>query len=584
MLSHSGRYSIVFNGEIYNHIELRALLEKSKQIIRWRGNSDTETLLAAFDAWGIEQTLKAIVGMFAIAVWDRPHKKLTLSRDRLGEKPLYYGWQGDTFIFSSELKSIKVHPSFKNKIDHEALKLYFDRGFIPAPHSIWTGIKKLLPGTYCEVSLGERNVSNEINTVAYWDLEKTCVPRLDEYAKYDEHDGEVEFEFLLKQSLDGQMRSDVPIGAFLSGGLDSSLVVAFMQRLSRKPINTFTIGFDIASYNEANTAKQVSKFLGTNHHELIVSQSDAWAVVPQLSSIYGEPFADSSAIPTLLVSKLASQSLKVALTGDGGDELFAGYPRYFNKKSTSIRNIKELLSPPLAKVLRKIIASTPSSSIDMLLNKLLKQFGIVYKGSISAKFQLIEALLSSDSMSEHYQAITKQWLISPLLDDIRRPKFRGDQIAGSSLIDVMMKMDLLSYLPDDILTKVDRAAMSVGLETRVPLLDHRIVEFAQCIPLNIKVKEGKTKWILRKLLYKHIPREIIDQPKKGFQLPLAEYLRGPLRDWAEDLLSESSIKKYGLLSPEIVQSHWMMHKSGQRNLENSIWSVLMLQSWLKDSM
>ena len=581
MFSQSGRYCVVFNGEIYNHLELRIILNKSCQPVNWRGNSDTETLVAAFDAWGIEKTLKSTVGMFAIAVWDREQKTLTLARDRLGEKPLYYGWQGDVFIFASELQSIRVHPSFKAEIDQDSLPAYFRRGYIPAPQTIWNGIKKLLPGAYCTIPL-KVGSSDLIKITHYWDLEQARSGSTFGSSRYEDQTAISEFEALLRQSVAGQMRSDVPLGAFLSGGLDSSLVVSIMQSMSNKPINTFTIGFDKVEYNEADVAASVAKHLGTNHTEFIVTSDDALSIIPQLNGIYGEPFGDSSAIPTLLVSKLARQSLKVALSGDGGDELFAGYPRYFNNKAARIRELKNWIPDTVLRYIVPSMSRLPASDIDFALFKLLRVLGVNYRLSIGAKIEMALSILNSKSIIEHYTAITNQWPVSPLLRKSNSKNPLDTLVSYSSPIDAMMQIDILSYLPDDILTKVDRAAMSVGLETRVPLLDHRIVEFTQRIPLNMKVRDGKTKWLLRKVVNRFIPNQIIDQPKKGFQLPLADYLRGPLREWADHTLSSSAINKSGFLCSKIVQRQWEMHKTGQRNLENSLWTILMFQAWLAE--
>ncbi len=582
MLSPSGRYCVVFNGEIYNHLELRKIIDSSHLSVTWRGNSDTETLVASFDVWGIDKTLRDTVGMFAIAVWDRHEKTLTLARDRLGEKPLYFGWQGSVFIFASELQAIREHPSFKKEIDREALPAYFRGGYVPAPHTVWKGIKKLPPGTYCTIPL-KVGSSDQISFTPYWALEQVRSQPTFNSFRYDDKSAITEFEALIRESISGQMRSDVPLGAFLSGGLDSSLVVSIMQSLSKKPINTFTIGFDKLEYNEADVAAGIAKHLGTNHTEFIITSNDALSIIPKLSSVYGEPFGDSSAIPTMLVAKLARQSLKVALTGDGGDELFAGYPRYFNHKANRIRELKKWVPDSLLRLALSLNSRVHVSDIDALLFKNFSALGVKYKASIGAKIETILEILKSNTISEHYLAITNQWPVSPLLNTGAVSNPFGNIINQSDPIDAMMQMDLLSYLPDDILTKVDRAAMTVGLETRVPLLDHRIVEFAQRIPLNMKVRDGKTKWLLRKLVSNFIPIQIIDQPKRGFQLPLADYLRGPLKDWADYALCSSTIDKYGLLNSDIVQKQWNAHKTGQRNLQNSIWTILMFQTWLEES-
>jgi asparagine synthase (glutamine-hydrolysing) len=581
MFSPSGRFCVVFNGEIYNHLDLRVTLNKLYQPITWRGNSDTETLVAAFDAWGIEKTLKSAVGMFAIAVWDQKKKTLTLARDRLGEKPLYYGRQGNCFIFGSELQSIRVHPSFNAEIDQESLAAYFRRGYIPAPQTIWKGIKKLIPGTLCTISL-KADTWDLTKVTRYWDFQQVRSDNTNCFNRFDDQTAISEFDAMLRQSVVGQMNADVPLGAFLSGGLDSSLVVSIMQSISAQPINTFTIGFDQVEYNESDVAANVAKHLGTNHTEFVVTSDDALSIIPQLSGIYGEPFGDSSAIPTLLVSKLARQSLKVVLSGDGGDELFAGYPRYFNQNFTRIRDLKTLLPDAVLRAVLPILSRVHFSDIDFALFKLLRVLRVNHRLSIGSKIEMALSILEGKSISDQYLAITNQWPVSPLL---RRNSTRvpSDTLESYvSPIDAMMQMDIISYLPDDILTKVDRAAMAVGLETRVPLLDHRIVEFSQRIPLNMKVRDGVTKWLLRKVVNNYIPSHIIDQPKKGFQLPLAEYLRGPLKDWADDNLSPAAINKFGYLCPKIVQRQWERHKTGQKDLENSLWTILMFQVWMAE--
>jgi asparagine synthase (glutamine-hydrolysing) len=565
MHSACGRYVIAFNGEIYNHLALRAELEKVHAAPVWLGHSDTETLLATLSHWGIEAGLQRLVGMFAFALWDKQTRKLTLARDRLGEKPLYYGWQNDTFLFGSELKALAAHPDFCSKIDRRVLPLYFRHGYIPAPHSIYAGIFKLEPGHFLTLS---GTPDKTLQAQAYWSLisvAKNAIANPFTGSTADAVDG---LGVLLSQAVSGQMMADVPMGAFLSGGVDSSTVVALMQSLATRPIKTFTIGFTEQGYNEAEQAKAVARYLGTDHTELYVSPAEALGVIPLLPALYDEPFADSSQIPTFLVSRLARQQVTVSLSGDGGDELFGGYSRY------SRAGIAHGRLNALPKVLRGGIAG------------LLTMLPAVKSGRFDRRRALLIAALRAQTGADFYRQFVSHWLDSDcitvsgeeaayILSD------SSQQVCFDDFFDTAMLSDSLSYLPDDILVKVDRAAMGVSLETRVPLLDHRVVEWAWRLPQSLKSQHGQAKWVLRELLYRYVPNTLIDRPKMGFGVPIAQWLRGPLRDWAEDLLDPVRMKNEDLLNPEPIQYKWREHLAGKGDWSYHLWDVLMFQAWLR---
>jgi asparagine synthase (glutamine-hydrolysing) len=550
MVSESGRYVLVFNGEIYNHIRLRGELPPRC----WKGHSDTETLLAAIEYWGLRLALTKCVGMFALALWDSELMLLSLSRDRLGEKPLYYGWQGADFLFGSELKAFKAHPSFKKEIDRDALGLYVSHGYVPAPFSIFQGIQKLQPGSIVSVS-SKNYQSQDFDTLYYWSLESITENIEARRFMGSPLQAVTELEGLVKNSIAQQCQSDVPLGAFLSGGVDSSTVVAVMQSLEKKPVHTFSIGFNEINYDESRYAKLVSDHLKTKHTEFIVTPKDALNVIPDLPWIYDEPFADPSQIPTILLSRLASQYVKVSLSGDGGDELFGGYSRY--------EDVTRLLCR-LEKV-PKLIRSVGGSLF------------------LSESYRKVLSELDIDSF---YAFSNKQWKNHPNLVINDSPlKNMRTQISKliSSLQERMMYADSLDYLPNDILVKVDRASMSCGLETRVPLLDHRIVEFAWSLPYSIKAYSGVPKWPLKQILYKYVPNHLIDRPKMGFGVPLGEWLRGPLRKWAENLLDEKKLKRQGLFDPTPILKEWELHMSGRKDRHYGLWTILMFQAWLEQN-
>ncbi len=577
MESASGRYVIVFNGEIYNHLTLRKELGPHA----WCGHSDTETLLFAIERWGVADALKRVVGMFAFALWDRHKLSLTLARDRMGEKPLYYGVQNGVLLFGSELKSLRAHPAFVGDIDRDVLSLYFRYNYIPAPFSIYQGIRKLEPG--CLLTL--QSPTDELIPVPYWSLRHVAESGQIALFSGSETEAVDEVERLLRQSIRDQMLADVPLGALLSGGIDSSAVVALMQLEAPKPVKTFTIGFDEKGYDEAVHAREVAKHLGTDHTEMRVSAGQALDVIPQLASIYDEPFSDSSQIPTWLVSKLARQHVTVCLSGDGGDEVFGGYNRYF----IGARLWQRLASIPLR--LRRVVAnallSVPPAQWNAVLGALTTVLPSRLRfGNPGDKLHKLAGVLGATGQEDFYLGLVSHCREpTSLVRGGKEPLTLVTDLARwPALVDFpsrMMVVDALSYLPDDILCKVDRAAMSVGLETRLPYLDHRMMDFAWQLPLGMKLQGGQGKYVLRQLLYRHVPKSLMDRPKMGFGVPLDSWLRGPLRDWAESLLDEGGIQRAGLLNPQPVRRMWREHLSGQRNWQYQLWDVLMLQSWLE---
>ena len=589
MVSASGRYVIVFNGEIYNHLALRARVEQihpptffaKGEGHEWRGHSDTETLLAGIDAWGLESTLKKTIGMFAIALWDKEASTLTLARDRIGEKPLYYGWQGEgnsrTFLFGSELKALKAHPAFAAEIDRGALCLLLRHNYIPAPHSIYQGIAKLEPGCLLTVSLAQPKPK----IWKYWDAVAVACAGVANPFEGTAAQAVDALEMLAKDAVRQQMMADVPLGAFLSGGIDSSTVVALMQAQSSRPVKTFTIGFNQEGYNEAVHAKAVAAHLGTEHTELYVSPDQAMEVIPKLPSIYCEPFADSSQIPTFLVSQLAKQHVTVTLSGDAGDELFCGYNRY--QLTSSLWGKISRIPLPLRAIAAHSIMSISPSVWDRLSGFIpgVKQYAApgdkLHKGSTVLLSATVDDLYLG--MVSHLTD-SASWVIdgqepATYINGLR------PEMNGLGDVERMMALDMISYLPDDILVKIDRAAMGVSLEGRVPFLDHRIVEFAWGLPLEYKLRDGQAKWPLRQVLYRHVPRELIDRPKMGFGIPLHDWLRGPLREWAESLLSEDRLQREGYFYPRPIRHMWEEHLSGRRNWMARLWSVLMFQMWLE---
>lgn len=587
MVSECGRYVLVLNGEIYNHQSLRKQLGESGLVINWRGQSDTETLLACFVAWGIEKTLQATIGMFAIAVWDKQEQILTLARDRMGEKPLYWGWSNDLLIFASELKSIKAHPEFEAVIDRDALTLLLRHCYIPAPYSIYKGIQKLMPGHVLQIPLqGDLSQSKAAASKPYWSLNKVVEQGLANPFVGSPEAAVDALEEQLTKSVADQMLADVPLGAFLSGGVDSSTIVALMQAQSDTPVRTFTLGFNEPGYNEAEHAKAVAKQLGTEHTELYVQPDDALSVIPNLANMYCEPFADSSQIPTFLVSQLAKQHVSVALSGDAGDELFGGYNRYMAAQKVwgPVQKMPSFVRNLAVGGLRSLSPNSWDKLFEFAKPVLPKRFQLSIPGEKARKLSEVLTLSSGEAF---YRQLTSHWTdpasvvingqepITLLTNPAAWPK-------TDCLEHAMMAMDAQTYMSDDILVKVDRAAMANSLETRTPFLDHRVVELAWSMPLEYKIRDGQGKWLLRQVLYKYVPKELIDRPKAGFGIPLDSWLRGPLKEWAEALLDESRLRREGYFHPAPIRTLWLEHLSGKKNWQYHLWNILMFQAWLEE--
>ena len=574
MRSRSGRYVISFNGEIYNHQELRHRLDaRSGPVAAWQGASDTESLLAAIEHFGLAAALRYAAGMFAFALWDRQERTLYLARDRLGEKPLYFGWQNGVFMFASELKALACHPSFAGMIDREALALYLRHNYIPWPWSIYQGIRKLAPGSFVKLAFGdESSPAGELpEEERYWSLREVIEAGRERPFEGDAGEAVEALHEVLRQAVVSQVVADVPLGAFLSGGIDSSTIAALMQACSSRPVRTFAIGFDDPRYDEAAHAKEVANHLGTDHTELYVTPQDALAVIPSLPVLYDEPFSDSSQIPTSLVSAMTRRHVTVALSGDGGDELFGGYTRYFRT-----RTLWKILGPVpnwMRRLYRGAVAAFPA------------HWG---RGRMYDRACKVSDLLDFRMPEQLYLRLVSHWK-SPasIVRHTSEPRTclsdHGAWPDAPELESRLMGIDALTYLPDDILVKVDRAAMGVSLETRAPFLDHRVVEFAWRLPLAMKIREGESKWILRQVLYRHVPRNLVERPKMGFGVPLESWLRGPLEDWAESLLAESRLRDEGFFQPEPIRKRWAEHLDGSRRWDACIWDILMFQAWLDEN-
>lgn len=585
MVSSGGRYIIAYNGEIYNHPALRRRLEleAGNRLSRWRGHSDTETVLAAIEVWGLGNALEQFIGMFAFALWDCQKRALYLVRDRLGIKPLYYGWERGSFLFGSELKAIKAHPTFDSVICRDALTLLLRHNCIPAPYSIYQNIFELLPGYFLHLSHEDIVKQREVKAQQYWRPKEVAEKGQRDIFNGDEIDAVSQLDFLLRDAVKLQMVSDVPLGTFLSGGVDSSTIVAIMQAQSSQPIKTFTIGFKDRSYNEAEQAKEVANHLGTDHTELYVTPEQTMAVIPKLPTLYDEPFADASQIPTFLISEFARQYVTVSLSGDGGDELFGGYNRHFWVKNIwdKIRWIPELLRSQMSQTLRSITLQRWDSVYSLVEPLLPMKFRTRLPGE---KLHKLAEVLPANSIEAMYYGLTSHWKepAKVVLNAIEPPTIHTDRNCWPDLSDFihrMMYLDLITYLPDDILVKVDRASMGVSLETRVPLLDHRVVEFAWRLPLSMKVRNGQGKWLLRQVLYQYVPKELVERPKSGFGIPIDSWLRGPLRDWAESLLDERHLKNERFFDPALIRRKWTEHLSGKRNWQYHLWDILMFQAW-----
>lgn len=578
MHSASGRFVITFNGEIYNFQILRRELEAAGQ--HFRGHSDTEVMLAAFEIWGVMPAVRRMAGMFAFGLWDRRERTLYLGRDRMGEKPLYYGWRGKSFLFGSTLNSLRAHPNWQGEVDRAALTLFLRHDYIPAPHSIYRGVHKLPPGTLLKLRYADAEQRALPEPQAYWSMRET-VERGVAKPLSCSADGAVEqLDQLLRTTIADQMIADVPLGAFLSGGVDSSTIVALMQAQSTQPVKTFTIGFDEPGYNEAEFAKAVAQHLGTEHTELYLKPEAALDLIPQLPEMYDEPFADSSQLPTYLVAKLAREHVTVSLSGDAGDELFCGYRRYQSAQKAWERVAR------LPAALKKTAASGLAAVGNLAgtapgrLAKLKFQAGNWEQQFAAASPELLYRHLES-RWDAPESVVLNGREPQTTLNDARQ------WARGLSFTEQMMYLDAVTYLPDDILAKVDRATMAVSLESRVPLLDHRVVEFAWRVPLSMKLRDGQTKWLLRQVLYRYVPPELIERPKRGFAIPVAAWLRGPLRDWAEALLDERRLRQDGFLNFPVVRAKWQEvlndAQIGWRDAAEQIWTVLMFQAWLKSA-
>ncbi len=573
MRSASGRYSIVFNGEVYNFKLVAAELAQAGHSPVYRGGSDTEVMLAAIEAWGLAGALERFVGMFAFALWDHHDKALTLVRDRLGVKPLYYAFTAQGLLFGSELKALLAFPEFEPEVASGAVQAFLRWGYVPSPMSIYEGVSKLEAGCYLHTTApGEA----QSRIVRYWDAARIAESGIN--APLSSGEGMAQLEETLNSAVSLRMISDVPIGAFLSGGIDSSLVVALMQAQSSKKIRTFSIGNPSAGYDESAAAAQVAAHLGTDHTSFMVSAEDAWGVVPELGGIFDEPFADSSEIPTLLVARLARREVTVALTGDGGDEVFGGYNRHVwgPRVWSALRLVPQRARAQLAGALLEVAPER----YDALFKRALP--ARILPRLVGSKLHKLGSVLHASTGDAFYRALCSQWLNpQELLAAPSALEPAARRADTGRLTTDMMLLDLLSYLPDDVLTKVDRTTMAVALEARSPLLDHRVVELGWRLPLAMKVRGAVGKSVLRKLLYRYVPKPLVDRPKMGFAVPIGEWLRGPLRPWAEDLLRSDSLRSQPFFRAEAVLRAWRQHLGGTRDLGNQLWTLLMLQAWLK---
>jgi asparagine synthase (glutamine-hydrolysing) len=582
MHSDCGRFTVTFNGEIYNHLDIRSQLEAAGAAPNWRGHSDTETLLYAVRCWGIEDALQRFNGMFAFAIWDAQDGTLTLCRDRFGEKPLFYGWIGADLVFASELKAFVAHPRWRGTIDRGALTAFMRYSYVPAPGTIWESIRKLSSGSSVTFSRGTE-AGYLPRPEAYWSMRQRVIAGQADRVT-DPIKATVELERLLSQAVRRQLLADVPVGAFLSGGIDSSTIVALMQAQSARPIKTFSIGFAEAAFNEATHARGIARHLATDHTELIVAPSDARDVIPSLAQMYDEPFGDSSQIPTRLVAALARRDVTVALSGDAGDELFGGYNRHVWGARLHARfgSLPVPVKRALATVIG-VIAPEPANSVGHLAGKLLPdRYRVLRAGDQIAKIGRIVGARSSAHMYRLLSSIEDD-PASVVVGGAEPESWFAEQMAEIDQpidnLDRMTLSDALSYLTDDILQKVDRAAMSVSLETRVPFLDKDVVEFSCHVPPAMKVQNGQGKWLVRQVLDRHVPRHLIDRPKTGFSIPLDEWLRGPLKAWAADLLAPERLNRQGWFDSKRTSAVWAEHQHGRRNHGFWLWNVLMAQAW-----
>jgi asparagine synthase (glutamine-hydrolysing) len=581
MESRNGRYVLAFNGEVYNFQDLRRELESAsgRGAIPWRGHSDTEVMLEAISAWGFESALTKFAGMFALALWDRDERTLHLARDRLGEKPLYYGETGGSFVFGSELKALRLFPGPALEIDRGALAQFLQFQYIPSPRSIYRGIHKLEPGAYLSVGVARGGVFTLGAPRRYWSIDLADAGG--NGSPVDERSLVEELHALLRDSVRRQMVSDVPLGAFLSGGVDSSTIVALMQEHSRRPVRTFTIGFQEEGFNEAQHAKAVAQHLGTEHTEFYVTPREAAAVIPRLPEIYDEPFADSSQIPTFLVSRLTRQHVTVSLSGDGGDELFGGYPRYVFGEL--LWNRMRWLPRWARRVASSVLAGPSAQSWDRLLSHAMPSR---LRTSVNGhRIHRLAEVLGSRDFGEMYVRLVSlgSYADSIVLGGIGEAECDDPGGNANTLLNRMRRFDIERYLPDDLLVKVDRASMSVALESRAPMLDHRLVEFAWKLPEQVLVRNGVSKWILRQVLDRYVPRELVERPKAGFGIPVGQWLRGDLREWAEHLLDEKTIREQGILDPVPARRMLREHLSGEHDRNAYLWGLLMFQAWTEST-
>ena len=589
MVSSNGRYVLTFNGEIYNHRELRAEVEASGHTPEggWRGHCDTETFLEAISSWGLERAIERSVGMFAFALWDRQQRILRLVRDRFGEKPLYYGWIGRDLLFASELKAIRRHPRFNGEIDRRALGMFAARNYVPAPFSIYRAIFKLEPGCILTVEPGATprqeppevgESANGVTMSRYWSYKEVLEAGLRDPI-HNESDAVAEVERILSRAIASQSLADVPVGAFLSGGLDSSSVVALYQKYSTQKVRTFTIGFNEKQFNEANFAREVAAYLGTEHHERVVTSNEARDVIPKLPQIYDEPFADSSQIPTFLVSGFAREHVKVALSGDAGDELFGGYNRYF--VTARVWSAMKLLPAPLRSAVATPLGLLPAPFWERMGTAITRGRIPPYFGVKARK--ALRTIAHARNLDGVFNGLLDEWaeMGSPVRAVDQKMTQNLDLSLDSKAPDAlrMMYCDAVTYLPDDILCKVDRASMAVSLEVHCPFLDHRVAELAARIPVSMKIRGNTSKYILRKMLFREAPRELFERPKTGFGIPVGEWIKGPLRDWAESLLDSRRLRSEGWFDAALVERRWREHLAGQRDSTGALWSILMFQAW-----
>jgi len=583
MLSGDERWVVVFNGEIYNFPAIRDRL--ASEGVTFRGTSDTEVLLAAVARWGLEAALEVAEGMFALALMDRRERTLHLVRDRFGEKPLYVGWVGRRLAFASELKALATLPGFAPEIDRQAVALYLRRNCIPAPHTIYRGIMKVPPGHRLAIRSDQRSGS-AIKPVSYWSARGAIEEARNRPLDAAPEQLTDELEKVLSASVADRMVADVPVGAFLSGGIDSSVIVALMQQQSRSRVRTFTIGYTDPAFDESKDAEAVAAHLGTDHTTMMVTEADTEAVLPELAGIWDEPFADISQVPVLLVSRLARQQVTVALSGDAGDELFAGYNRHawldrLWRRASDV-------PAPLRRSTGSLLGAIPPGMVERLAGA---------EGLLPARFQVrnpstkvakVAKVLAASGPADAYASLTTHWEDA---EGMVRGRTAGEEWAPwpdgaewpalPGITEEMLWLDLVGYLPDDILTKVDRAAMATSLETRVPFLDRSVFDLAWRMPMDVKLRDGVTKWILRQVLYRHVPPALVDRPKMGFGVPIGRWLRGSLRPWAEEMLATDRLVAQGLLDPVPIRAAWEQHLSGRRDWAYELWDILALQAWIE---